>query len=132
SEAKRYVLTEEDWAEVDKLCAEKYKNWDWNYGSFKEFTYQVTERFPIGTISIGLSIEHGKISDIQITGDFFGLQSIQEVENTLIGTRLKKDALLQALDDLEISAYFGDISKETFVNYMLSIPTESEEVKKEG
>ncbi|HLR15619.1 MAG TPA: lipoate--protein ligase [Bacillota bacterium] len=132
SEAKRYVLTEEDWAEVDKLCAEKYKNWDWNYGSFKEFTYQVTERFPVGTISIGLSIEHGKISDIQITGDFFGLQSIQEVENTLIGTRLKKDALLQALDDLEISTYFGDISKETFVNYMLSIPTESEEVKKEG
>ncbi len=122
SEAKRYELTGEDWAAIDKIAAEKYNNWDWNYGRFKQFEYKVTERFPIGTISIGISIKHAKISAIQITGDFFGTKDIREVEDALIGTRLRKNDLLEALDLLDVKRYFGDITKETFVNYMLSIP----------
>lgn len=124
SQAKRYELTKEDWAAIDQMAAEKYNNWDWNYGRFKQFEYKVTERFPVGTISIGLSIEHAKISSIQITGDFFGTKDIKEVEKALIGTRLRKDDLLEVLDSLDIKHYFGDITKETFVNYMLSIPEE--------
>ena len=126
SEAKRYELTEEDWAGIEKITAEKYHNWDWNYGRFKEFTYQVTERFPMGTMNIGLSIEHARISSMQITGDFFGTKDMSDIEKTLIGTRLKKDELLTALKPLDLTHYFGNLSKETFINFMLSIPTTSQ------
>lgn len=123
SEAKRYELTKEDWAEIDQLAAEKYNNIDWNYGHFKEFQYHVTERFPIGTISIGLTIEHAKIVSIEITGDFFGTKDVKEVEAALIGTRLRKADLLAALERLDLTNYFGKLMKEEFVNYILSIPT---------
>jgi lipoate-protein ligase A len=124
SQAKRYELTPEDWAGVDRLVAEKYNNWDWNYGRFKQFEYHVTERFSIGTISVGLSIEYAKISAIQITGDFFGTKDIQEVESILLGVRLRKDDLLKALESIDLASYFGNVTKEAFVNYMLSIPSD--------
>ena len=120
SEAKRYELTPEDWAHVDKIAAEKYNNWDWNYGRFQQFEVQLTERFPIGTISVGLKVEHAKVASIRITGDFFGTKDIKEVEEALIGTRLKKEEIFEALAPLDLSNYFGSLSKEAFVSFLLS------------
>lgn len=119
-DAKRYVLTAEDWKHIDKMAAEKYNNWDWNYGRFKEFEYQITERFPVGTISVGIQVEHGKVADIQIGGDFFATKDIRDVEEVLIGTRLKKDDLLEALTPIDLTNYFGNLTKEAFVQFLLS------------
>lgn len=119
-EAKRYELTPEDWAGVDKIAAEKYNNWDWNYGRFKEFEYRLTERFPIGTIGIGLSIEHGKIAAIQITGDFFGTKDIKDIESALVGVRLRKRDLLSTLEPFDLASYFGSLTKEELTSFILS------------
>ncbi|MHC0551798.1 lipoate--protein ligase [Salinicoccus sp. CNSTN-B1] len=121
-QAKRYVLTEDDWGHIDRLAAEKYSNWDWTYGRFQHFEYEVSERFPIGTINFGLSVDHGRITDIQITGDFFGKKDVKEIEEALVGVRLRKDDLLQALQVFHISDYFGDMTPEDLVRVILSIP----------
>lgn len=118
-QAKRYQLTDEDWAGIDKIAAEKYHNWDWNYGHFKQFEYQLTERFPIGTISVGLTITQGKIDVIQITGDFFGSKDVKELEDILVGVRLKKDDLLQAIKPLHLNDYIGNLSDESLINFIL-------------
>src|SRR5699024_2391569 len=68
TEAKRYVLTDEDWERIDSISREKYHNWDWNYGRFQQFSYEKTKRFPIGTIHIGLEITYGKINAMEIYG----------------------------------------------------------------
>src|SRR5690625_334837 len=120
SEAKRYELTKEDWAAVDKITAEKYNNWDWTYGRFNQFEYHLTERFPIGTISAGLTIKHAKIASIQITGDFFGTKDIKDIEVALVGVRLKKEDLLRTLEPLDLANYFGNLTKEDFVKFILS------------
>lgn len=120
SEAKRYELTEEDWAGVDKLAEGKYNNWDWNYGRFQQFEYRLTERFPIGTVSVGLTIEHAKIAEIQISGDFFGTENVKEVEKALLGVRLRKEDMLTALNHLDLSQYFGNLTKEEFTSFILS------------
>lgn len=119
SEAKRYELTEKDWAGIDKLAAERYNNWDWNYGRFQQFEYEVTERFSVGTISVGLTIEHGKIAEIQITGDFFATKDIKDLEEVLIGVRLRKDELLHALPE-DLTDYFGNLTIEDLVGLILS------------
>lgn len=119
-EAKRYELTQEDWAGVDQIATEKYNNWDWNYGRFQQFEYSLTERFPIGTIRVGLKVEHAKISAIQITGDFFGIKDIKEIEDALVGIRLRKTDLLNALETLDMADYFGNLTKEEFVRFILS------------
>ncbi|MBY7141948.1 lipoate--protein ligase [Virgibacillus sp. NKC19-3] len=119
-EAKRYELTPEDWAGVDQIAAAKYNNWDWNYGRFHQFGYHLTKRFPIGTIRIDLSVEHAKIAAIQITGDFFGTKDIKEVEEALMRVRLRKEDLFSALEPLDLAYYFGDLTKEDFVSFILS------------
>src|SRR5690625_4767311 len=120
SEAKRYELTKEDWAAVDKITAEKYNNWDWTYGRFNQFEYHLTERFPIGTISAGLTVAHAKIAAIQITGDFFGTKDMKEIEEALVGVRLIKEDLLHTLESLDLGSYFGNLTKEDFVKFILS------------
>lgn len=120
SEAKRYELTLEDWQAVDEIAIEKYNNWDWNYGRFNQFDYELTERFPIGTVRVGVTVEHGKIATIQITGDFFGTKDIKEIKDTLTGVRLKKDDLIKALEPLDLVNYFGSLTKEEFVSFILS------------
>lgn len=120
NEAKRYELTEDDWAVIDQLTADKYHNWDWNYGRFQQFEYRLTERFSIGTVSAGLTIEHGKIATIQISGDFFGTKDVKEVENALLGVRLRNDELLQALESIDLTPYFGKLTKDEFVRFILS------------
>ena len=120
SEAKRYELTEEDWQAVEKIASEKYNNWDWNYGRFDQFEYNLTERFPIGTINIGLTIKQAKINELSITGDFFGTKNVEEVINALLGVRLKKEDLITALDTFNLTDYFGQMTKETFINFILS------------
>src|SRR5699024_11061499 len=118
-QAKRYELTREDWKGIDEIAAEKYNNWDWNYGRFQQFEYQVSKRFSIGTIHIGLKIIYAKISDISITGDFFGTENIQDLEATLIGVRLKKEELLKAISSINIADYFNGISKEEFIQFIM-------------
>ena len=44
-DAKRYELTDEDWAGIDQLVAEKYDNWEWNYGRSPRYEYNRNERF---------------------------------------------------------------------------------------
>ncbi|RDW16069.1 lipoate--protein ligase [Oceanobacillus arenosus] len=119
-EAKHYELTPEDWAGVDKIATEKYNNWDWNYGRFHQFEYHLTERFPIGTVSVGLSIEHAKIAVIQITGDFFGTKDVKDIEKALVGVRLRKSDLINALELLDLTNYFGNLTKEEFIRFILS------------
>src|SRR5699024_7931892 len=107
NEAKRYELTVEDWAAVEKIASEKYNNWDWNYGSFDQFEYNLSERFQIVTINIGLTIKQHKINKFIITGDFFVTKYDYEENNSLIGLRLKKDDLITALDTFKLKDYFG-------------------------
>lgn len=120
SEAKRYELTSDDWQAVEKIAVEKYNNWDWNYGRFHQFDYELTERFSIGTVRIGVTVKHAKVAAIQITGDFFGTKDVKDVEMALMGTRLKKDDLLKALEQLDLVNYFGSLTKEEFVSFIVS------------
>lgn len=120
AEAKRYEFTAEDWKQIDKIAAEKYNNWDWNYGRFKQFEYQMTERFPVGTVTVGIQAVHGKINEIQISGDFFATKDIRDVEEKLVGVRLRKDDLLEALTSVDLTNYLGALSPEEFVQFILS------------
>lgn len=131
-QAKRYELTDEDWAHIDKLAAEKYNKWEWNYGRFQEFEYQVTERFPAGTVSIGLEVKQGLISEIRITGDFFGKEDMKAVEECLKGVRLRKDDLLEALGQFQLTDYFGLLTAGELVGFILSIPNEPVETTVSG
>ncbi|MBU5361598.1 lipoate--protein ligase [Enterococcus raffinosus] len=114
-QVKTHELNEEDWKAINQISEEYYKNWDWNYGRSPEFNLERQKRFSIGSIEVRLDVANGKIEKAKIFGDFFGLGEIKDVENQLIGTRYDKKALEECIDQIDLTHYFGNITKEDFL-----------------
>lgn len=74
------------------------------------------KRFPIGSIEVRLDVANGVIEKAKVFGDFFGLGEIKDVENQLIGTRYEKTALEESIDQIDLTHYFGNITKEDFLS----------------
>jgi lipoate---protein ligase len=111
-----YVLTEEDWSKIHELSKERYQNWDWNYGKSPKFNSQHSHRFPVGSIDVRLEVNKGMIDSCKIFGDFFGVGDVSEIETLLTGQKYEKNALEHALQEVNIPHYFGNITKEDFIN----------------
>lgn len=111
-----YELTEEDWRNIHQLSKERYQTWEWNYGKSPRFNIQKTHRFPSGGIDIRLDVNHGIIEQASIFGDFFGVGDVAEVTDKLIGVHYERAAIAQAIQELDISKYFGGITTEEFLH----------------
>jgi lipoate---protein ligase len=115
-EIPEYVLTEEDWTKIHELSRERYQNWDWNYGKSPKFNLQHSHRFPVGQIDVRLEVNKGTIENCKIYGDFFGVGDVSEIETLIIGQKYEKASLENALQQVNIQHYFGNINKEDFIN----------------
>ncbi len=115
-EIKEYVLTEEDWEKIHQLSKERYQNWEWNYGKSPKFNLQHSHRFPVGQIDVRLEVNKGIIENCKIYGDFFGVGDVTDIEKKLINVRYEKSELEEALKEMDTTYYFGNISKEEFIN----------------
>ncbi|MDP4083920.1 MAG: lipoate--protein ligase [Bacillota bacterium] len=111
-----YVLTEEDWGKIHQLSKERYQNWEWNYGKSPKFNLQHSHRFPVGQVDVRLEVEKGMIENCKIYGDFFGVGDVSEIEEILTNTRYEKGEIEKALAEVDIPHYFGNITKEEFIN----------------
>ena len=111
-----YSLTEEDWEKIHQLSKERYQNWDWNYGKSPKFNLQHSHRFPVGSIDVRLDVNKGLIENCKIYGDFFGVGEVSEIERKLTSIRYDKREIEQVLSDIDTKHYFGNISKEEFIN----------------
>jgi lipoate---protein ligase len=115
SDVEKYVLTEEDWENIHELSKDRYQNWDWNYGKSPKFNLQHSHRFPVGQIDVRLEVNKGSIENCKIYGDFFGVGNVEDIEDKLAGTRYERKEIAQALEGVDIQHYFGNITKEEFV-----------------
>ncbi|MBJ6361466.1 lipoate--protein ligase [Paenibacillus sp. GCM10012307] len=116
----RYQLTEEDWAEIRKLADERYRNWDWNYGRSPRFNLRSAYKFPVGIIETLLDIKEGRIAGIKIYGDFFGVKDVAELEQMLSGIRYDEEAVAAALEEVDLTGYFGKLEKNEFIRLLFS------------
>lgn len=114
-----YQLTDEDIDKVNQLVGEKYDTWDWNWGESPAFDIQKSYRFPIGLIDVRLNVSKGFITDCKIYGDFFASENIEDLERMLVGKRYRKEDLYLALNKVQINQYFGNITKEDFINIII-------------
>lgn len=110
SEVRSYILTDQDWAAIEKLAEERYRNWDWNYGRSPAFDIQRETRYAGGEIEVYLDIAQGMIRDIKFYGDFFGQRGVDELEQKLKGIRYAPEAIIAALEGLTIGDYFVNYS----------------------
>jgi len=115
-EIPEYILTEKDWENIHELSKERYQNWDWNYGKSPKFNLQHSHRFPVGQIDVRFEVNKGIIENCKIYGDFFGVGDVNEIEAKLTGLKYEKSQIAAALEEIDIKHYFGNVSKEDFIN----------------
>ena len=117
-EIKEYVLTEEDWKNIEEISKQKYQTWEWNFGKSPKANIQQSHRFPAGTIDVRLDVDKGIIQNVKIYGDFFGWGEVVDIEEELTGIRYEKAALEEALKEVDIQHYFGNIEKDDFLQLL--------------
>lgn len=81
-----YPLTQDDLAAVEKLRAERYATWDWNYGFSPVCTMLRRRRVDgCGMIEAYITVEHGKIAALTFKGDFFSASEPDELAAHFVG-----------------------------------------------
>lgn len=119
SEIPFYDLTEQDWANVQKLADERYRSWEWNYGRSPAFNMRQAKRIEgAGTFDVRLQVEEGVIVDAAIFGDFFGRGDSGEVAQRLIGTRYDAAALKELVSGIDLPYYFGPVTQEQWLELL--------------
>ncbi|GEN30708.1 lipoate-protein ligase A [Cerasibacillus quisquiliarum] len=113
-----YELTEEDWKNIYDISEKRYRNWDWTYGKSPAFNFKRSHKFPSGLVDVRLDVKKGIIENCKIYGDFFGLGDIKVVEERLKGVRHNKQAIEEALENIDVAHYLGKITKDEFIGLL--------------
>ncbi|MBE2256182.1 MAG: lipoate--protein ligase [Ignavibacteria bacterium] len=113
-----YNLSDKEWAEVEKIADTKYRTWEWNYGRSPEFNIQKINRFDFGQIDARINVKDGIIKDIKLFGDFLGHGEMKEIEERLTGKRYEEKEIENAISDINLNEYIGNINKKDFANFL--------------
>lgn len=113
--AQRYELTPEDIRGIEKLMAEKYETWDWNFGFSPQYNFRKAIKVPAGFIEVHLDVVKGMIQKAKLFGDFFASQPIEEFEAQLIGQKHEVESLKTLFSKLDLVSYFGQVRAEEII-----------------
>jgi lipoate---protein ligase len=105
-------LTDADWRAVRELEAKKYGAWSWNYGENPPSNVQRAQRFAAGELDVRLDVQQGRIAALRIFGDYMGRADVADVEARLLGVAYDRDRMVAALAGVDLSLYFGDVSRD--------------------
>jgi lipoate-protein ligase A len=103
---------------VRALRDKKYGAWSWNYGENPPSNVQRARRFPAGEIDARLDVQEGHIKSARIFGDFLGRSDVGEIEARLAGLPYDRDAIVRALETVNLADYFGDIGREDVLDIL--------------
>lgn len=84
--------------------AERFKiqsSWDWNFGKALEFSHHFDERFTWGGVEVQLIVKDGLIIESKIYSDSLYLDSLDALEQALIGVRYKQADIDHVFDAIQ-------------------------------
>lgn len=111
-------LTDEEEAIVGKLVTEKYATWEWNYGRSPEYSMNKKMRTKGGSVQVIADIREGRFRDLQFFGDFFGEKDPQELADQLLGIRMDKTAVADALTNINVNDFFHNVTNEELIDLL--------------
>ncbi len=98
-------LTAEETEQISALAETKYSTYEWDYGTSPDYQYEKSEKFPFGLVTVAFSVSEGIIEDIKISGDFFGVGDIAELEKKLRGIRHSIQDIGAVLSNTDLDAF---------------------------
>lgn len=105
-------LTDGERGEIERIANEVYRSRDWNYGRSPAFSFNKTMRFPYGTIECHFEANKGRIAEVQLRGDFFGVLDIEELEKRLAGEWYDRESIEKVLLESDIDQYIHGASAQ--------------------
>ena len=78
------------------------------------------QRFAGGKLELHLNIREGRISDLQIFGDFFGTLPVRELAERINGRQYREEDVAAALAEVDFTQYFLGISEAEFIECLFS------------
>jgi lipoate-protein ligase A len=105
-------------ADIKKLQETKYRTWEWNFGNAPAFEYNNSQRFLGGKLEVHVNVNNGLIQQCKVAGDFLGLVSLDELENSLKGVKYDANHVQAALQKLDLPMFLGSITAEEFTRCM--------------
>ncbi len=110
-EMKEYRFSDEELGVIEKNRAEKFGNWNWNYGSNPVAEIVRERRYPAGKTQVFINTKKGVIEEITFFGTFFGVQSdLTAVQNHLKGVKYSPEEVRKAISEIDITPYFAGFS----------------------
>jgi lipoate-protein ligase A len=116
--AGTFELCTRDLERIEQLRAEKYLAWEWNIGASPDYSYYREKRFDSGTVELGLEVQDGMIRRVGISGDFFGMADVGELESALCEVPHRREALWAALTRLDVPRYIYSVSAEELLELL--------------
>ena len=104
------TIPEDFIADAEKLADQKYRTWEWNYGTVIPYSFRKSKRFPAGRIEVQFNIRNNQIHDLHFSGDFFGLHPVEELAALLNGCSLEPAVLLEKLRTCSFEKWISGVS----------------------
>ena len=102
---------------VEKLIAEKYGTWDWNFGFSPMYNFKNAIKVHSGFIELHMDVlQGGVINAVKIFGDFFASKPIEELEAKLVGINHNEEDIRTLLNSVDLTAYFGKVTVDEIIS----------------
>ena len=116
---EEYPLTPDDLAAVEKLRAERYATWEWNYGRSPACTMLRRRRVDgCGLIEAYITVEHGLVSAVTFKGDFFSAEEPEALAARFVGHTPDRAGYTAALDGVETARYFAGLQADELIDIL--------------
>ena len=116
--APAYDLSPDDWQKIEQISADRYQQWDWNFGRSPKFSVRKSSRCAAGNLESHIEVRHGRIETIEISGGFVGQQEVVELAGQLAGIAYNRPSLAAALDKIDLAPYFGILNQEELLDLL--------------
>lgn len=112
--AKSESVPEEWCVKAEKLAGERYRTWEWNFGSHFDCDWENSARFAAGIIELKVKISDSRVCGVQISGDFFG--DATAVEQALLNRIFRRSEIAEALKNIDFEQHINGLKKEEFLS----------------
>lgn len=95
---------------AEKLADERYRKWEWNFGSAYPYDFRRRARFSNGSVEVSAEVRDNRIAKLAFHGDFFGDAPAEELARQLVGTLFRPEAVAEKLASLDLERFMHGIS----------------------
>lgn len=99
-ETKVYKLSHEDIDAIEKLSAEKYSTWEWNYGYGPAYAFKKRMQAGEYTFTVHMQVAKGIISDVKVVTNFPDATFSNKLSEIITGVYHERNILLKKISVL--------------------------------